>query len=307
MHEIVVIGGGPAGLTAALYARRSGRTVLVLEKEGFGGQIAACPRVENYPGVPGISGAELAERMMEQVLALDTDTDVGEAAELRREGGLWAVRTLEGEEHLCRAVILATGARHRRLGLAGEEELLGRGVSYCAVCDGGFYRDRDVAVVGGGDSALQEALLLSDICRRVYVIHRRTVFRGDVLRQELLFSRPNVQRLAPGTVTALLPRDGQLRAIRLREGSGPERELAVDALFVAVGLQPQNQAFAGCLALDGDGYVLADEGGSGPAPGIFAAGDCRRKAVRQLATAVADGACAALAACRYLEEEPVRK
>ncbi len=307
MHEIVVIGGGPAGLTAALYARRSGKTVLVLEKEGFGGQITASSRVENYPGIPEISGAELAERMMEQVLALGADTDVGEAAGIRGEPGRLTVYTEEGEEYPCKAVILATGARHRMLGLAGEGELVGRGVSYCAVCDGEFYRGRDVAVAGGGDTALQEALLLADLCRTVYVIHRRPVFRGDALRQERLFSRPNVRRLAPGTVTGLLPQDGQLRAIRLREGSGPERELAVDALFVAVGLQPQNQAFAGVLALDGDGYALADEQGAGPVPGVFAAGDCRRKTVRQLTTAVADGACAALAACRFLDEAGPRK
>ena len=213
MYDIIIVGGGPAGLTAAIYARRNGKTVLLLEKEGFGGQIAFSPRVDNYPGVPYVSGAELAEQMLSQVLALGTDTDIGTVCAVREEAGAKVVLTEEGDRFEGRCVIIAAGARHRRLGLPGEEELTGRGVSYCAVCDGGFYAGGTVAVAGGGDSALQEALMLSDICRRVYVIHRRTEFRGDVEKQKRLFARENVTVLTPMGITALRQEGGVLTGL----------------------------------------------------------------------------------------------
>ena len=302
MYDIIIVGGGPAGLTAAIYARRNGKSVLLLEKEGFGGQIAYAPRVENYPGVGAISGAELAERMLEQVLALDTDTDIGTVCAIRDEGGKKLVSTEEGETFEGRAVILAAGARHRHLGLPGEEELVGRGVSYCAVCDGGFYGGGTVAVAGGGDSALQEALLLSDICKKVYVIHRRREFRGDREKQERLFARGNVEVLTPMDVSELVAPEGDLTALRLRDReNGALREIGVDALFVSVGQVPELGAFAEVLPLTGAGYADVDAECSAPIPGVFAAGDCRAKSVRQLTTAVGDGAVAALNACRYLE------
>ena len=303
MYDIIIVGGGPAGLTAAIYARRNGKSVLVLEKEGFGGQIAYAPRVENYPGVGAVSGAELAERMLEQVLALDADTDIGTVCAVQNENGVKRVLTEEGEAYEARAVILAAGARHRHLGLPNEEELVGKGVSYCAVCDGGFYGGGTVAVAGGGDSALQEALLLSDICKKVYVIHRRREFRGDREKQERLFARENVETLTPMEITELVAPEGDLTAVRLcdRE-SGSEREIALDALFVSVGQVPELGAFENVLPLGEGGYAAVDGECAAPADGIFAAGDCRAKTVRQLTTAVGDGAVAALNACRYLEK-----
>ena len=302
VYDIIIVGGGPAGLTAAIYARRNGKSVLLLEKEGFGGQINYAPRVENYPGVGSVSGAELAERMLDQVLSLDADTDIGTVCAVVDRGATKLVRTEEGEEFEGRAVILAAGARHRHLGLPGEEELLGHGVSYCAVCDGGFYGGGTVAVAGGGDSALQEALLLSDICKKVYVIHRRDSFRGDRDKQQRLFARENVEVVTPAEITALVATDGDLTAVRVRRAGSPEeREIAVDALFISVGQVPELGAFTDVLPLTRAGYADVDGECSSPVPGVFAAGDCRSKTVRQLTTAVGDGAVAALNACRYLE------
>ena len=300
IHDILVVGGGPAGLTAALYARRSGRSVLILEKDGFGGQIAYSPRVENYPGAGSVSGAALAEAMLTQALEAGADTDIGTVTALEPLPAGWEARTDEGECFRARAVILAVGAAPRPLGLPGEEELVGCGVSYCAVCDGDFYAGREVAVCGGGDSALQEALLLSDICRRVTVIHRRTEFRGERALQERLFARPNVSVLTPAAVRELIARDGALCALRLECGGKP-RLLPTDALFVALGHIPATAAFSPLLPLDAAGYAAVGEDTRCPLPGLFVAGDCRAKAVRQLTTAVGDGAGAAVAACRYLE------
>lgn len=304
MYDIIIAGGGPAGMTAAIYARRSGKSVLLLEREGYGGQIAYAPRVENYPGVASVGGAELAERMLEQMLALDTETDVGEVVSAERRGGSFAVCTDDGSVYESRAVILATGAKHRHLGLPGEEELIGQGVSYCAVCDGGFYKNGTVAVVGGGDSALQEALLLSDIAGTVYLIHRRETFRGDAEKLSRLSARSNVRMLTPMEIAALLTRDGVLRALRLRSAAtGEETELPADCLFVSVGQQPELERFAALVPLTAHGYAAVGEDGETPVPGLFVAGDCRSKRVRQLTTAVSDGAAAALAACRFLDGE----
>ncbi len=304
-YDIIIVGGGPAGLTAAIYARRSGKTVLILEKEGFGGQIAYAPRVENYPGVSSIRGAELAERMLSQALELDAETDIGTVCAVEDRDGVKHVRTLEGEEFQGRAVIIAAGARHRRLELPGEGELTGCGVSYCAVCDGEFYAGGTVAVAGGGDSALQEALLLSDLCEKVYIIHRRDQFRGDADKQRRLFARKNVEVVTPMNIAALEQQDGELKALRLADArTGEERTLKVDALFVSVGQVPELGDFADVLPLTPDGYADLPEGGEAPVSGIFVAGDCRKKTVRQLTTAVSDGAYAALNACRWLDMVP---
>ncbi len=302
IYDILIVGGGPAGLTAALYARRNGASVLLLEKEGFGGQMAFAPLVENYPGLPPTPGAELAERMLTQVLDLDVDTEIGTAVSVKDMGGFRRVETEEGDAYDARAVILAPGARHRQLGVPGEEELLGSGVSYCAVCDGSFYRDCDVAVVGGGDSALQEALLLSGICRSVTLIHRRRTFRGDMAKQAQLRARENVLVLTPASVQGLLESSGSLRGLLLRdEETGDTYELAVDALFVSIGQEPALEAFADILPLDGAGFADVSEGGVTPAKGVFVAGDCRKKSVRQITTAAADGAMAAMNALAYLQ------
>ena len=302
MYDIIIVGGGPAGLTAAIYARRAGRSVLLLEREGFGGQIAFAPRVENYPGIASLGGAELAERMLSQAMALDTETDVGEVTAVEPKEGFFTVRTDDGSTYEGRAVILAAGAKHRHLGLEGEEELLGQGVSYCAVCDGGFYSGGTVAVAGGGDSALQEALFLSDICERVYIIHRRDTFRGDAEKQSRLLAKENVTPLLSRTVAGFETQDGALRSLRLLDAKTGEAEsLAADCLFISVGQEPELENFAALIPLSADGYAVVPESGETPVPGLFVAGDCREKRVRQLTTAVSDGANAALSACRYLD------
>lgn len=301
MHDIVIVGAGPAGLTAALYAARAGKTVLVLEQGGFGGQIALSPRVENYPGVPSASGSEIADTLVSQVLALGVDMEVETVSALQKNASGFTVVTGDGQ-HDCRAVILATGVTHRSLGLEGEHDLVGHGVSYCAVCDGAFYAGRDVAVVGGGDTALQDALFLSAACRHVTLIHRRDEFRGEARLVDALRQRDNVDFLLSHVPAALEQKNGELSAVRLTDlKTGAEKTLAVDGLFLAVGQQPHNEAFAELIALDPAGYVVAGEDCATSVPGVFAAGDCRTKTVRQLTTAVGDGAAAALAACRTVD------
>lgn len=302
IYDILIVGGGPAGLTAAIYGRRSGRSVLILEKEGYGGQIAYSPRVENYPGVGSVSGMTLSEEMLGQALGQGADTDVGTVTGLRRGAdGIWTAETGEGERFLSRSVILAVGAAHRRLHLPGEEELLGRGVSYCAVCDGDFYKGQEVAVAGGGDTALQEALLLAEICSRVTVIHRREQFRGEAALLRRLRERENVDFCTPYTIEALHESGGQLSSLTLRRATdGEPRELAAAALFVCYGQTPATEPFAALLPLS-EGYADCGEDGVTGQAGLFVAGDCRKKAVRQLTTAVGDGANAALSAVRYLE------
>lgn len=298
--DLIVIGGGPAGLTAAIYARRAGKTVLVLEKENFGGQIASSPRVENYPGLPGVSGAELADRLYAQAEALGTRIELEEVLELRNGSTEKQVVTEYGT-HVCSALILATGMQHRTLGLPGEDAMAG--VSFCAVCDGSFYQGEDVAVCGGGNTALQEALFLSGLCRSVTLIHRREEFRGDPILAEALRGRENVSFRLNTVVTGLLG-GGALTGVRLRNtASGAESELPVRALFEAVGQLPEKKLLQLLLALDADGFVPAGEDCLTPLPGIFVAGDCRAKELRQLTTACADGAVAATAACRWCSQQ----
>ena len=294
--DIIIVGGGPAGLTAAIYARRAGKSVLLLEKESFGGQIASSPKVENFPGFSAISGAELADKLYEQADALGAAIELEEVLEVR-SGKPHTVITDYGS-YTCTALILATGMKHRTLGLENEETIAG--VSYCAVCDGAFYTGRDTAVCGGGNTALQDALYLSDICRRVTVIHRRKEFRADPVLVEALRKRENVTVLLDTVPEALLSDGGKLTGLVLRNTlTGALSTLNVDGLFLAVGQQPQ-AALAQALAVaDESGFIPAGENCLTTAEGIFAAGDCRVKEVRQLTTACADGAVAALAACRY--------
>lgn len=301
MHDIVVIGGGPAGLTAALYAARAGKSVLVLEQGGFGGQIALSPRVENYPGIPHMAGNLLADALVEQVLAQDVDVEVETVTAFSGENGVFTVTTEDGQ-HPCRAIILATGVTHRYLGLEGEEALVGRGVSYCAVCDGAFYHGRRVAVVGGGDTALQDALFLSATCAHVTLIHRRDQFRGEEKLVRQLQGCKNVDILLSHIPVGLESLDGELRGVALRDlKTGEEFNLAVEGLFLAVGQEPRNGQFASLIRLTPGGYVDAGEDCRTNLPGVFVSGDCRVKEVRQLTTAVGDGAVAALAACKYVD------
>ena len=306
MYDIIIIGGGPAGLTAALYAARAGKRAAVLERAAAGGQILNAPLVENYPALPLVSGADFSEALLAQAESVGAEMLYEEALSAEKTGGGFLVKT-DAAERECRALILATGLTHRALGLPGEAELVGAGVSYCAVCDGAFYRDRDVAVVGGGDTALQDALFLSNTCRSVTVLVRRDRLRGEAARAEQLRRKPNVKFLFQHTVEGFVTSpDGALAGLTVRDHvADAVRTLAVDGLFLAVGQRPESGAFAALAPTDAEGYfvTLAGEDAATGVPGVFAAGDCRTKGVRQLATAVGDGACAALAACRYLERE----
>lgn len=302
MYDIIVVGGGPAGMTAALYALRNGKRVLVLEKNGFGGQIAYSPKVENYPGSLQLSGSELAEKMLDQILAQGAEVELEKAVFVDDRGDHKTVRTEEGGAYDCRALILAPGVKHRLLGLPGEEELIGSGISFCAVCDGDFYRDQTVCVAGGGNSALQEAILLADKCRQVILLQDLPEFTGEKRLQELLFRRPNVRARVNVRITGLALEEGQLVGLETEDRiTGQPIPEACDGLFVAVGLIPENEAFSGLARLDDFGYFASDESCTTASPGVFVAGDCRSKRVRQVTTANADGAVAALAACRYID------
>ena len=299
MYDILIIGGGPAGLTAATYACRAGKSVLVLEKAAFGGQITWSPRVENFPGFVSISGNELGDKLLEQAMEQGAEVELEEITALQQADGTWRAVCESGAFYEGKAVILATGAKPRMLGIAREEELVGSGVGYCAVCDGAFYKGKAVAVNGGGNSALQDALLLSESCSKVYLIHRRDSFRGEQKLVEALQARENVEFVLNASVTELLGED-ELNGVTV-EQNGQRREIPVEGLFVAIGHQPDLEAFAPWLKRDKADYADAGEDCLSPTEGLFVAGDCRKKSVRQLTTAAADGAVAALAACRWLD------
>lgn len=300
IYDILIIGGGPAGLTAATYACRAGKSALVIEKAAFGGQITWSPKVENFPSVISISGAELGDRLMEQAMEQGAEVELEEVVSAELDGKIKRVACESGAIFEGRSVIIATGAKPRMLGIENEEALVGSGVCYCAVCDGAFYKNRVVAVNGGGNSALQDALLLSEKCAKVYLIHRRTQFRGEAKLTEALKNRANVEFVTESVITALLGED-ELTGIRLAQ-NGIEREIALDGLFVAIGHVPDNGIFKDYIDLDDAGYAKSGEDCLTKTAGVFTAGDCRRKSVRQLTTAAADGSVAALAACNYLDK-----
>ena len=298
MYDIIVVGGGPAGLTAALYARRAGKTVLVIEKEIFGGQITFSPKVENIPGFVELSGNEFAEKMVEQVLNLGADVEMTTVLSVEN-GEIKTVVTEDGNFE-AKAVIIATGAKHRKLGLAKEEDFIGEGISFCAVCDGAFYADKTVAVIGGGNSALQEAILLSETSKKVYVVQNLDFLTGEVTLQEQLKAKSNVEIILGSVLDAYLG-ENELTGIRvLNQSNNTTSEIALNGVFLAIGLMPQNEPFANIVNLDARGYVEANENCT-LENGIFVAGDCRQKEIRQVTTAAADGAVSALAACRYVD------
>ncbi len=300
IYDIIVVGGGPAGLTAAIYARRAGKRVLVIEKQTFGGQITFSPKVENIPGFFSVSGNEFAEQLVEQALGQGAEVELAEVKSIR-DGEVKTVVTEDGEFYT-RALILASGARHRTLGLPGEEKWIGEGISFCAVCDGAFYQGRTVAVIGGGNSALQEAILLCEQSEKVYVVQNLDDLTGEQQLRDQLYARTNAEVITGCVVDALLG-EKELNGIRIRRtADGSTRDLAIDGLFVAIGLIPQNDAFRNIVELDQRGYADADESCLTGTPGVFVAGDCRAKSVRQVTTAAADGAVAAIAACSYLEK-----
>ncbi len=299
MYDIIIIGGGPAGLTAAIYARRAGKNVLILEKDALGGQITWSPKVENYPAIPSISGMDLGNRMTEQAMELGAEVEIEEVTGVEDCGVFKRVNCAFGAEYEAKSIILATGARPRKLELDREEDLVGSGVGYCAVCDGAFFQGQPVAVSGGGNSALQDALLLSETCSRVYLIHRRDSFRGEEALVAALKEKNNVEFVLNAVVTGLLG-ENELSGITV-EQNGEARKIDVNSLFVAIGHEPNNSAFSELIELDAKGYADAGEDCLTKTEGIFVAGDCRRKSVRQVSTAAADGAVAALAACHWMD------
>ena len=297
IYDIIIIGGGPAGLTAAIYAGRANKKVLVIEKETFGGQITASPKVENIPGFMSVTGNEFAEQLIAQAMALDAEIECMKAEKIV-PGDPNRVICDDGE-FLGKTVIIATGTKHRLLGLDKEEDFIGDGISFCAVCDGAFYEGKTVGVVGGGNSALQEALLLSETSKKVYVIQNLDFLTGEDKLQQAVNAKENIEVILGTVVDGILGED-EFAGVSL-SGKDGKSELSLDGLFVAIGLIPQNDDFSDVITLDERGYAVASEECLTNAPGIFVAGDCRQKKIRQVATAAADGAVAALAACSYLQ------
>ena len=297
LYDVIIVGGGPAGLTAALYARRANKTALIIEKATFGGQITHSPKVENIPGFVALSGNEFAEKMVEQVMEQGADVEIAEVTEVI-DGDIKTVKTDSGDFE-GKSVIWATGARHRMLGLEREDEFVGEGISFCAVCDGAFYTGKTVAVIGGGNSALQEAIMLSDLCKKVYVVQNLDRLTGEQKLADILYAKNNVEIILGSTVESLMG-EGALNGITIKSGE-ERRTLLIDGMFVAIGLIPQNEIVEELITLNPWGYVDATESCITNKKGIFVAGDCRSKRIRQVATACADGAVAALAACDYVD------
>ena len=304
MHDIIIVGGGPAGLTAAVYALRAGKSVLVIEKAGFGGQIAFSPKVENIPGFGMIAGAEFADKLAEQAINLGAEMEMECVTGVEKTTDGFTVTTEEGSSFAGKAIILANGVKHRMLGLEGEQELIGKGISFCAVCDGAFYTGQDTAMIGGGNSALQEALLLSEVCRSVTIVQNLPTFTGEQKLADALMEKENVRVLFSTVVSAYEAKDGQLTGLKLHnDATGEDSEITVDGAFLAVGLQPENENFAHLVGLNEYGYYDVNEFCAAKTPGVFVAGDCRSKFIRQVVTAAGDAAIAAMGACRYLDAQ----
>ncbi len=302
MYDIIIIGAGPAGLTAAVYACRAGKSVLILEKESFGGQMTQSPKIENYPGFRETSGNELADKMVDQVLALGAEIEVDKVIAVRKEPKCMAVAT-ENAEYFSKAIIVAAGCRHRMLDVEREEELIGSGVSYCSLCDGAFYAGKDVAVIGGGNSALQDAILLAGICRKVTVVQNLSELTGEACLAKTAQAFENVEFIYD-SVVAELEADSALKAIIVENTQTKIRtRIPVDGVFIAIGQIPENEPFDSVCFVGENGYIESDESCMTCTPGIFAAGDCRTKRVRQIVTAVADGSVAALAACAWIDRK----
>ena len=301
MYDIIIIGSGPAGLSAAIYAQRACLDTIVIEKNGIsGGQVLNTWEVDNYPGFPGVTGFELSRQFREHADKLGARVVQDEVVQVELSGNVKKV-VCEEETYEARCVILASGAHHRTLEVPGEEELRGAGVSYCATCDGAFFRGRTVAVVGGGDAALEDAIFLARMCEKVYIVHRRDKLRGAKRLQERLQALENIE-FVWNSETVAIEGNAQVEALRLRQTkTGEERRLDVDGVFIAVGIAPESELYAGQLELDEQGYIRADESGQTSVPGVFAAGDVRTKALHQILTAASDGANCVASAERYLQ------
>lgn len=306
MYDMIIVGGGPAGLTASIYGRRAGKEVVVIEKAAFGGQITFSPNVENIPGFTSLSGNEFADKLVDQAISQEVAFESAEVEKVEvipddsARGHFFRVTT-EDAVFEGRSLIIATGAKHRLLGLPKEETFVGNGISFCAVCDGAFYKDQVVGLVGGGNSALVEAVLLKDLVKKLYIFQDLDFLTGEKKLQEQLIGKDNVEIITGTRVTGYLGED-ELKGVSIEKtATGEKREIPLDGVFVAIGLVPQNEPFAELLELDGRGYAAADETCKTKTPGVFVAGDCRTKKVRQVTTAAGDGAVAALAAVDYLE------
>ncbi len=300
MYDIAIIGGGCAGLSAAIYASRAGRNVILFECENMGGQITAAHLVENYPGIVSISGMEFADSLYEQAVKYGTEIQFEKVLKITNKEESKEILT-EDTVYQVKAVIIATGSKHRKLMLPREEELTGHGVSYCAVCDGAFFKGQDVAVVGGGNTALSDAIFLAGYCKKVYIIHRRAEFRAERRLVKSAYQKENIEFLLDSNVTELIGEDELQEITVANSKDGTPRTISVAGLFVAVGQVPENAQFEDMGVVEKNGYIMADENGFTNEPGIFAAGDCRDKKIRQLTTAASDGASAALSACEFIE------
>lgn len=301
MYDVIIIGAGPAGLTAAIYARRANKSALIIEKGAFGGQISYSPRLENYPGFETVSGTEFADKLVSHALSFGTEVEIGTVTEIVDGAEYKTVKTEDGATYEGKTVIIACGAKHRTLGLANEDRFIGEGISFCAVCDGAFYADKEVILVGGGNSALQEAVLLSETCKKVTVVQNLDFLTGEQKLQDILAQKENVQIILGTVVSSILDTPAFSGVTVEKVATGEKTTLHADGMFVAIGLVPENGAFAPLADLDTPGYIVADERCLTKTPGVFVAGDCRTKAVRQVATAIADGAVSALAACRFID------
>lgn len=300
MYDIIIIGAGPAGLTAAIYARRAQKSVLVIEKGVFGGQVTFSPKIENYPGFGELSGNELADKMVEHAISLGAEFEMENVLEIA-DGDVKEVKTENGS-FFGKTVIIATGAAHRHLGVSGEEEYIGNGISFCAVCDGAFYSGQDVTVIGGGNSALQEAILLSETCKKVTVVQNLPTLTGEEALQDILKNKDNVEFVYSSVVTGFSG-EGTLSGIFVKNTDTlEEKNIPCDGCFVAIGLIPATSFVKDTVKLNSYGYVDAGESCKTDIQGIFVAGDCRSKEIRQITTATADGATAALAAIKHLEK-----
>ncbi len=301
MYDLIIIGAGPAGLSAAVYGRRAGLDLIVIEQTPMGGgQVVDTYEVDNYLGMPGVNGFDLAQKFRSHADGLGVVFQSGKVTAVRDEGAVKVVETADGKSYEARTLILAGGAEHAKLGVPGEEERRGQGVSYCATCDGAFFKKRDVAVVGGGDVAVEDAVYLSRFCRKVYLIHRRDSLRAAKSLQEKLFACENAEVIWNSTLQKITGTDLVEKICIRTTGEETERELAVDGVFIAVGMRPRTELCREVAACDENGYLIAGEDCATSVPGIFAAGDIRTKALRQIVTAVSDGACAVASVEKYL-------
>nr|MBO4518181.1 FAD-dependent oxidoreductase [Clostridia bacterium] len=300
MYDIIVVGGGAAGMTACLYSLRNGKSVLLLESESLGGQIATSPRLENYPSIKAISGEEFADNLFEQITALGADFEIEKVVGIDKADGVFTVKT-EYREYQAKSVIIAAGVKHKHLRTKSErDDLVGKGVYYCAICDGAFYKDKEVMVIGDANTALQYVLLLSSYCKKVYLYTLFDRLFGDNALQKAALAKDNVEWVKEVAVQDFIG-DTELKAVEYKDKDGNIKRHEIPAVFVAIGQIPDNKAFSNLVDLDKEGYVIADETCKTKTEGLFVAGDCRTKAVRQVITAVADGGIAATTAALYLE------